>query len=113
MKKLNLFERFDAQGFLKGKKLLYISGRYDNNDHFKGCKVELLIADDMTDYAGEVGLNIYERMVVKVEGANEDYLKQFKLNDEVYIENPTMRVWGNNGMRNNLSITGYIKKINK
>ena len=66
MKKISLFERFDAQGFLKGKRLLYISGRFENSDKFIGCKVEVLIAEDMTDYDGEVGLNIYERLLVKV-----------------------------------------------
>ncbi len=66
MKKISLFERFDAQGFLKGKRLLYINGRFENSDKFIGCKVEVLIAEDMADYDGEVGLNIYERLLVKV-----------------------------------------------
>ena len=112
MKKLSTFERFDAQAFLKGKKLIYISGSVESNS-FKGVKIELLIANDQTDYDGVVGVNFYERLNVKVEGVGEDYLKQFQLNDEVYLDNPKMRIWGKDGMRNNLSITAYVKKVSK
>ena len=114
MKKLNTFVRFDAQAFLRGKKLSFVEGRVDtDSDKFNGVRMSLLIKEDNTDYGnGITGANIYEKLSVKVEGQNENYLRQFKLDDEVYIENPVMSTFTDRDSGKTILITsGVVKKV--
>ncbi len=112
MKKLRNFLKFDSNAFLKDKTLMYLEGKIQDDDHFKGAKITTLIIDDRTDYGDDSISNQYEKLSIKVPNANEDYLRQFKRNEEVrVIDVSEGKVWGDYG--NNLTITGKLIKINK
>lgn len=72
MKYLNKFLKFDFDAFMNGKRFMTV-GRKDwidfNTKEFLGTKIDLVIIEDKTSYDlkdGEVGSNLYERIVAKV-----------------------------------------------
>ena len=112
MRKINQFMFFDAEAFFKDKDLIYLTGDIEDKEKFKGARVKLLILRDRTKYKDEVGLNAGEALFVKVEGADQNYLSQFKPLDVVYIENPIVTPWSSNERKilDNISIKGTVKK---
>lgn len=104
MKKLNLFTYFDFDEFAKNKKFMSI-GQQEWKD-FKtgsvlGTKVEVVIAQDKTDYGvqdGEVVNNLYEKLIFKTPADIS-----VPMNVEVRPINAVATVYGD--FRNQLSIT--------
>lgn len=103
MKYLNKFLRFDFDDFMDGKRFITV-GRKDwvdfNTKEFLGTKVELVIIEDNTDYnlkEGEIGSNLYERIVAKVP-KNLD----IPMNVEVCLQDVEANVYGD--YRNQISV---------
>lgn len=105
LKRLNRFSYFDIEMFLEGKKLLTIGvGEWKdfNSQTVLGTKVEVVIAEDKTDYGnadGEVVSNLYEKLIIKVPAK----LDNIPMNATVRLINPEAVVYGE--YRNQLSIT--------
>lgn len=81
MKKLKLFSKFDAEGFLKDKKLAIksIKPTYEYVDGVRsevasGSTIAITILEDNTEYNGETGVNTFEAFNLKV-GANCEAIK--------------------------------------
>lgn len=103
MKYLNKFLKFDFDEYMNGKRFITV-GRKDwedfNTKEFLGTKVELVIIEDNTDYdlkEGEIGSNLYERIVAKVP-KNLDV----PMNVEVTLQGVEANVYGD--YRNQLSV---------
>lgn len=104
MKKINMFNNFDCEGFFKGKRLMSI-GQQEWKDFktgdVQGTKVEVVIAQDKTNYGvadGEVINNMYEKLSVKV-----PMQITVPMNVEVKLINPTATIYGD--YRDKLSVT--------
>ena len=113
MKKLNLFTYFDFDEFAKGKRFMSI-GQQEWKD-FKtgdvlGTKVEVVIAQDKTDYGvqdGEVVNNLYEKLTIK-----QPEKISIPMNVEIKPVNAVATVYGD--YRNMLSVTAEsIEVISK
>lgn len=105
MNNLAQFTRFDAAGFLAGKKLQFVD-KSNWVDHdtgaLLGTRVDLVILEDKTAYKPKADgtparTNRFEKLAVKVPGA-------VSLADDALVElvNPTGTVWGE--YRNQLSL---------
>lgn len=104
LKKLGKFTYFDLSEFLIGKKLMSIGQQewkdYNTGERL-GTKVEVVIAQDKTDYGvtdGETVSNLYEKLVIKVHK-----MLNVPMNVEVRPINAEAVVYGE--YRNQLSIT--------
>ena len=113
MKKLNMFTYFDFDGFAKGKRLMSI-GQQEwkdfNSGDVLGTKVEVVIAQDKTDYGvtdGEVINNLYEKLIIKV-----PMQITVPMNVEVRPINAKATVYGD--YRDRISVTAEnIEVVNK
>lgn len=114
LKALNQFQKFDLDGFLEGKRLLYVKAEiWDERDesgnviNLLGSKVTGLIAGDSTDYGRDVS-NFGEHLTIKVRGVAPDGFSKFKpLATEVGITDvEKSTIWGE--FRNQLSITAKV-----
>lgn len=103
LKKLNKFLYFDFDSFAKGKRFISV-GQQEwkdfNNGNILGTRVEIVIAQDKTDYGlaeGEIVNNLYEKLIIKVS-------KQITIpmNVEVRPINAVATVYGD--YRNQLSV---------
>ena len=96
MKKLNMFNHLDFDGFMKGKQLMS-TGVKQWTDHdtgeILGTKVETVIVKDKTDYGvsktGEQVSNLFEKIVFKVPKQIE-----VPMNVEVIPVNVDAKVYG-------------------
>lgn len=111
MKKLRDYLNFDTERFLKGKELMFVSGKVsiptsDRPDAFKGVLIDLLVFHDPE------GINELEKFRVKVLNADEAYLTQFKPHDIVkVVDVQKASVYGD--YQNELSVTGRVVKASE
>lgn len=109
MKSLTQFQKFDIDGFLKGKLLFFVSEaeyeKYENGSPVgrEGLKAELIIMKDETEYKdGKTGDNLYEKLIVKVPTAKSTL--GLALNQPVRLVN-VLKASLYGDYRNQLSIT--------
>lgn len=113
MKKLKQFIKFDAETFLKDKKLAvksikptyeYINGV--RSEVSSGTTIAVTILVDNTDYGDEVGLNVFESFNLKISASPEGIKQRLKIGQEIKFkdfENLTGTVFGD--FQNQLSLT--------
>lgn len=113
MKKLKQFIKFDAETFLKDKKLAvksikptyeYINGV--RSEVSSGTTIAVTILVDNTDYGDEVGLNVFESFNLKISASPEGIKQRLKIGQEIKFkdfENLTGTVFGE--FQNQLSLT--------
>lgn len=114
MQKLRQFTYFDCESFLNGKTLVYLSGKKPDPKHgFVGLAIEVMIMDDNTDYGdGLKGLNEFEKFTVKVQGADETYLSNFKRKQKIKIVDiQKASTWGD--YQENLTIFGRVVPLHE
>lgn len=101
MKKLNVFISFNADGFLKDKRLIVLSCRewqdFNTKNHV-GTIVEVVIAQDKTNYGEEGITNLYEKLNIKV-----PKIITVPMNAEVRLVNAVGKVYGDYHNRLSLS----------
>lgn len=104
LKKLNKFQYFDFEEFSAKKKFISV-GQQEwkdyNTGNILGTKVEVVIAQDKTDYGtseGEIVNNLYEKLIFKI-----PMQITLPMNVEVRPKNSKATVFGE--FRNQLSIT--------
>ena len=100
MKKLNMFNHFNYDGFAKEKRFICINQQEWKDYETKnllGTKLELVIAQDKTDYGEEGVSNLYEKFVVKI-----PKVINVPVNTEIRLKNPEAKVYGE--FHNQLSV---------
>ena len=110
MKKLNNFIHFDTKEFLKDKRLIAL-GQQEWKDFstksLLGTRIEVVIAQDKTDYGEEGVSNLYEKFVVKI-----PKVITVPVNTEIRLKNPEAKVYGE--FHNQLSVVAEdIEVISK
>ena len=103
LKKLNQFQKFDAEEFFRDKrfKVIAIQDWKDyNTKEDLGLKVEVVIVADKTNYEckeGEAVTNVYEKLVFKIADRID-----VPIGSEVKPINPVCKIYGE--YRNLLSV---------
>lgn len=110
MKHLTQFQKFDMEGFLKGKQLLVTSVSeyvdYETKKHL-GVKAEVVIIKDDTEYKqkpGEQTTNRFEKFTIKLLSD-----KDIPINSYIYPVDVTAKVYGQ--YNDQLSVTAGDIKI--
>lgn len=104
MKGLRKFMSFDFDSFAKGMTFAYMGGKVVENVDFHGVSMEIVILYDPN------GINDFEKLHVKVPGADAQYLASFTKKEKVTIRDITKAtVYGD--YQNELSITGKVYKV--
>lgn len=101
-KKLNEFQYFEAERFLKDKKLLVMQSEILRNQNQEeiGAKYTVVVYEDNTKYKDETTTNIGDRYTVKIEGKEPITINT---PTEVNFINPIGKVWGD--FNHNLSLS--------
>ncbi|MGX9820392.1 hypothetical protein [Lactococcus lactis] len=111
MKKLKQFNEFNVEAFLKDKVLRYISEQPNyifvdgkRTENFDGLKISAVIIEDNTDYGnGETGLNVYEKINIKLPGVLRTNLSP---EDDFELINATAKLYGDYNNLLSLSAEG-------
>lgn len=110
LKKLGLFNYFDAEEFFSKLSLVTIgvgTWKEFGTGLIKGTKVEVVIASDKHDYnlpSDEVVSNMYEKLVIKIPREIN-----VPMNAKVQLINPIGTIYGE--YRNQLSVTADDIKV--
>ena len=101
-KKLNEFQHFEAERFLKDKTLLVMQSEILRNQAQEeiGAKYTVVVFEDHTKYKDEKTTNVGDRYTVKIEGKEPI---DINLPSEVNFINPVGKVWGD--FNHNLSLS--------
>lgn len=105
MKGLKQFVQFDLESFLEDKEITFLDAKpfylYENGkatDQVAGIKLECVITRDDTIYNNKEITNEYEKITIKIPGANKVGIKR---GSKLKIKG-TAKVWGD--FSQNLSI---------
>ena len=106
MKNLRNYQTFETEKFLEGKQLVFLKGKYQDNENFKGLSLTILILQDAKKE------NEGEEFIVKVPNADEASLASLKPLTPVKITNVSkVSIYGD--YQNQLSMQANISIVGK
>ena len=106
MKNLKKYQTFETEKFLEGKQLVFLKGKHQDKDDFKGLSLTILILQDAKKE------NEGEEFIVKIPNGDEAFLASLKPLTPVKITNVSKAsIYGD--YQNQLSMQANVSIVGK